>query len=174
MEFLASLHPKMVHFAIALLSIYVLFEILYAIFKKDIFNQTAMYLLLFGILGAVASLLTGNQAYHYAEYLFDNYDVKIPLGLMEEHEEFAKITTFWFIGLLIIRFFLNIKNKLNGYLHILVLFFAIVGMYFIYETGEHGGKLVYEHGVGTKLIEKDIPKPIQPNVLDKEKFDEDD
>jgi uncharacterized membrane protein len=156
METLASFHPKVVHFAIALLLTYVLLEILYFIFKKDFLNKSATLILFLGILGALASLLTGNQAFHYAEYLFDKYDVKIPFGLIDEHEQYALITTFWFVGILIIRFFLNIKNKFKGLFQILVLVLAIVGAYFVYETGEYGGELVYKHGVGTKVIEQGI------------------
>jgi len=156
MESIAALHPKVVHFAIALLLTYVLVEFLFLVFKKDFLNKSATLILFLGVLGAVVSLLTGNQAYHYAESLFDNYDVKIPLGLIDEHEEYAKWTMFYFLGILIIRFFLNIKNKFKGWLQILVFVLALFGVYLVYETGEHGGKLVYEHGVGTKLIEKGI------------------
>jgi uncharacterized membrane protein len=162
METLASFHPKVVHFAIALLLTYVLLEVLYLIFKKDFINKSATLILFLGVLGAVAALLTGNQAYYYAEYLFDTYDVKIPLGLIDEHEEYAKITLFWFLGILIIRFFLNVKNKFKGWFQMFVLVLALVGVYFVYETGEHGGELVYKHGVGTKVIEKGIV-PEQPN-----------
>lgn len=37
MEFLAQYHPKVVHFAIALLSVYVLLEFIGVVFKKDFF-----------------------------------------------------------------------------------------------------------------------------------------
>lgn len=156
METLASFHPKVVHFAIALLLTYVLLEALFFVFKKDFLNKSATLILFLGVLGAVAALLTGNQAYHYAEYLFDTYDVKIPLGLIDEHEEYAKITTFWFVGILVIRFFLNVKDKFKGWLQVVVLVLALVGVYFVYETGEHGGELVYKHGVGTKVIEQGV------------------
>ncbi len=161
MESIAAFHPKVVHFAIALLLTYVLIEILYLFFKKDYLNKSATLILFLGVLGAIASLITGNQAFHYAEYLFDNYDVKIPLGIIDEHEEYAKWTTFWFTGILVIRVFLNLKNRFRGVLQILVILLSLVGTYFIYETGEHGGELVYKHGVGTKLIEKEATKSNQ-------------
>lgn len=156
MELIASFHPKVVHFAVALLLTYVLIELLYLIFKKDYLNKSATLILFLGVLGAVASMLTGNQAYHYAEYLFDNYDVKIPLGLIDEHEKYATWTLFWFLGIFIIRFILNIKDKFKGWLQIAVFVLSLVGVYFVYETGEYGGELVYKHGVGTKVIEKGI------------------
>ncbi len=164
METLASFHPKVVHFAIALLLTYVLFEFLFLILKKDFLNKSATLILFLGVLGALSSILTGNQAFHYAENLFDNYDVKIPLGLIDEHEEYATITLFWFLGILVLRFLLNIKNLFKGWLQITVLLLALVGVYWVYETGEHGGELVYKHGVGTKVIEKGIDKPNNQQV----------
>lgn len=168
METLASFHPKVVHFAIALLLTYVLFEFLFLILKKDFFNKSATLILFLGVLGALASLLTGNQAFHYAEYLFDNYDVKIPFGLIDEHEQYATITLFWFLGILILRFFLNHKNLFKGWLQISVFVLALVGVYWVYETGEHGGELVYKHGIGTKVIEQNIDKPADQEVEQEE------
>lgn len=173
METLASFHPKVVHFAVALLLTYVLLELLYLIFKKDYLTKSANLILFLGVLGALASMLTGNQAYHYAESLFDNYNVKIPLGLIDEHEEYATWTLFWFLGILIIRFFLTIKDKLKGWIQIAVFILALVGVYFVYETGEHGGELVYKYGVGTKVIEQGIQKdtistPSQEENLEEE------
>ncbi len=160
MELLASYHPKVVHFAVGLLTTYILIELLFLIFKKDYLNYSANLILFLGILGAGASMITGNQAFHYADYLFENFDVKIPLGLIDEHENYATITMFWFLGLLLVRIYLTIKKKLKGVFQIIVFVLALTGGYFIYQTGELGGKLVYEHGVGTKIIEHGIEKSI--------------
>ncbi|MHB9014432.1 MAG: DUF2231 domain-containing protein, partial [Ignavibacteriaceae bacterium] len=62
MEFLAQLHPKIVHFPIALLSTYVLLEIIGVVFKRDFFSKAAHLILLLGVLGALAAVFTGNQA----------------------------------------------------------------------------------------------------------------
>lgn len=172
METIASFHPKVVHFAIALLLTYVLFELLFLIFKKDYLNKSATLILLFGVLGALAALLTGNQAYYYAESLFDNYNVKIPLGLIDNHEEYATWTLYWFLGILIIRFFLNLKDKLKGWIHVAVFVLSLVGVYLVYETGEHGGELVYKHGVGTKVIEKGIVPDSLSSPSQEETFEE--
>jgi uncharacterized membrane protein len=63
MDFLAGLHPKVVHFPIALLLTYILCELIGVIFKKDFFSKTAHLLLLLGVIGAVAAVLTGNLAF---------------------------------------------------------------------------------------------------------------
>lgn len=175
METLASLHPKVVHFAVALLLTYVLLELLFLIFKRDYLSKSANLILFLGVLGALGSMLTGNQAYHYAESLFDNHGIKIPLGLIDEHEEYATWTLFWFLGILVIRIFLTLKDKFKGWLQIAVFILALVGVFFVYETGEHGGELVYKYGVGTKVIEQGIQKdsiliPSQEEIIKQEEI----
>lgn len=158
MEFLAEFHPKVVHFPIALLLTYTLLEVIGAIFKKELFSNAAYILLILGVLGAVAAVLTGEQA----EQLFDNWN-KTSGALMDKHVHFANLTVWLFTFLLIIRTafvilvqvkkkYLNLADKIK-YVFVVI---ALVGCFFIYQTGEYGGKMVYEHGVGTKpMIEAD-------------------
>ncbi len=152
MEFFAQLHPKIVHFPIALFLTYILFEVLYFVIKKEALNAGANLLLFLGVLSAIAAVLTGNQSSEFAEYLFEHDGVKIPFGLISEHQTYATWALFWFSGILIVRTVLNFKKKLKGVLQVIVLVLSLVGAYLIYETGEHGGELVYKHGVGTKVI----------------------
>jgi len=57
---------------------------------------------------------------------------------------------------LALRVFLTVNKKFVGKLRYIFVALSLVGIFFIYMTGEYGGKLVYEHGAGTKfLIEKD-------------------
>jgi uncharacterized membrane protein len=58
----------------------------------------------------------------------------------------------YFFALLIVRTFLAVKNKFVDKIKIIFVILAIVGCYFVYETGEHGGKLVYKYGIGTDII----------------------
>jgi uncharacterized membrane protein len=152
MEFLSSLHPKVIHFPIALLLTYVLFEVLFIFFKKELFSLTANYLLLFGVIAAIAAVLTGNAASQAAETLSENEGVRIPFGLISEHQTYATITQWLFTGILVIRLFSTVKKKFKGWIQILVLILALAGSYFIYETGERGGELVFKHGVGTEIL----------------------
>jgi uncharacterized membrane protein len=50
MEFLAELHPKIVHFPIAFLTIYPVIELIALISKKDFFSKAALLFLLVGVL----------------------------------------------------------------------------------------------------------------------------
>ncbi|RPI72813.1 MAG: DUF2231 domain-containing protein [Ignavibacteriales bacterium] len=145
MEFLAEFHPRVVHFPIALLLTYVLFESLGAITKKEFLLKGAHLILLLGVIGAFAAVQTGERA----EDAFEYWN-KEASALMEIHEQYANITIWYFAVLLVIRTFLVFKKKFTNVFKYAFMVLAIVGAYFIYQTGDHGGRMVYEHGIGTK------------------------
>lgn len=160
MEFLAQFHPKVVHFAIALLFVYAFLEAIGAVFKKELFTNAAYIILILGVLGSFAALQSGEQAAQIAEKWDDiGTDTIIPFNLIEEHEDYANTTFFYFLALAVLRtlFAINFQKKKKWSEHFekvryAFVVLAFIGCYFVYETGEHGGKLVYKHGVGTDLI----------------------
>ena len=145
MDFLSTLHPKVIHFPIAFLLGYFLFELLGVIFKKDFLSKAAHLLLFLGVLGALAAVLTG----HEAEEAFDYWNKKSG-ALMEEHEMYANITLWYFTALLLLRTFVAFNKKFIGIVRYVILVLALVGVYFVFQTGDHGGKMVYKYGVGTQ------------------------
>ncbi|NWF89405.1 MAG: hypothetical protein HXY50_08065 [Ignavibacteriaceae bacterium] len=145
MEFLSAFHPKVVHFPIAFLLGYFLFELLGILLKKEFLSKAAHLLLLLGVLGALAAVMTGREA----EEAFEYWN-KQSGELVEEHELYANLTLWYFTGLLVLRTFIAFKKKFVGVVQYVVLLLTIIGVYFIYQTGELGGKMVYEHGVGTE------------------------
>ncbi|MDR3609015.1 MAG: hypothetical protein P4L27_00455 [Ignavibacteriaceae bacterium] len=149
MEFLAQFHPKVIHFPIAFLLIYVLLELIGASFKKDFFSKTAHLFLLFGVLGALAAVLTGSQA----EDAFEGWN-KTTSAILAIHSTYANITLWYFTALLVIRTFLVLKKKFNNTFRYIFVVLAFAGAYFVYQTGEHGGQMVFQHGVGTQYHNK--------------------
>lgn len=145
MEFLSAVHPKVVHFPIALLLTYFLFEVLALVLKKDFLSKAAHLLLFLGVLGALAAVLTGQEA----EEAFEYWN-KQSSELLEEHELYANITLWYFTALLILRTFLTFGKKFVGVIKYVIVVLAAVGVYFVFLTGDHGGRMVYEHGVGTQ------------------------
>ncbi|MHC1739130.1 MAG: DUF2231 domain-containing protein [Ignavibacteriaceae bacterium] len=161
MEFLADLHPKLVHFPIAFLTGYVLFEFIGVIIKKKVISQFAFIMLVLGVLGSLAALITGGQAEEAAEELLKASSVNYETihEAIEDHEFWGGLTTWFFTILLVFRtlfwIYLEKRGKFPQYLNSAKYIFVILGItgsFFIYETGEHGGKLVYKHGVGTELV----------------------
>ncbi|MCU7491182.1 MAG: DUF2231 domain-containing protein [Bacteroidota bacterium] len=157
MEFIAALHPKFVHFPIALFLAYTLFEIAGIVSKKDFLAQAAYILLLLSILGAVAAVLTGNQASDIAEKLAD-LDVTIPLGAISKHEVYANYAMWYMFTLAAFRTYLLVKKKFTGWLKLSFIALSLLGCLLIFEAALLGGKLVYQYGVGTEVIKPEDSK----------------
>lgn len=136
MEFLAELHPKIVHFPIAFLTVYPVMELIALISKKDFFSKAALLMLLIGVVFSLIAVLTGNQAFISNQNLS-----KESIEIFNQHENFANIITWFFTALLIIRYYLVIKNKLTFKFHLLIVLIGISAMYFVYQAGNYGGKL---------------------------------
>jgi len=159
MEFLGSLHPKIIHFPIALFIVYTFLEASGFLLKKEVFTKAAFIVLILGMIGAFAAVLTGHQA----EEVWKNWNT-ISKPMLEEHETFATITLWYFFGLLILRTFyvinVEIKNKFREHTKKMLLGFvilALAGCFFIYKTGEYGGKMVYKQGVGVSIEQQGNP-----------------
>jgi len=157
MDFLAGLHPKIVHFPIALLSAYTLFEILGIVLKNEFLSKVAHLFLFLGVLSTLAAVLTGNQAEEVAEAL-KKQGVVIQLQAISEHSDYANYTVWFFSALLVYRTFLVLKKKFQGTIKYLFIVLALAGFFLVFETGEHGGKLVYKYGIGTDLKKMEITK----------------
>jgi len=180
MEFLAELHPKVVHFPVALLLVYALLELIGAVFKKSTFTNAAFIVLIIGFIGTIAAMVTGEQAAHLAEE-WDEIgllnDAIMPYGAIDKHEDWASITLWYFLFVVILRslFVINfvVKKKYENYFNSVRYGFAVlslVGCFFIYETGERGGELVYKHGIGTELIKPDTSSK-KENKIEHEKLE---
>jgi uncharacterized membrane protein len=155
MEFLADNHPRIVHFAMAFLMTYPLFELLALIFRKEYLEKTAHLILFIAVLSAVGAVLTGNQAEVIA-HEWEEMGAIIPFRSIHEHSDYANITLWYFTAILLFRTLLVIRKKFYGWARYAVVVVALAGLYFVYETGEHGGQLVYKYGVGTELKKQEI------------------
>ncbi|MDZ7765128.1 MAG: DUF2231 domain-containing protein [Melioribacteraceae bacterium] len=151
MEFLADLHPIVVHFPIAILTLYVFIEIFGISMNKEFLMKMAHLLLFIGIVTAIGAVLTGNQAAEVADQV-NKSNLNYPNEIIEDHETYASITLWLFAGLLVLRTYLVLKKKFIGILRYIFIPLTIIGLYFIYETGNYGGKLVFDYGVGTELF----------------------
>jgi len=152
-NFLAEIHTKVVHFPIALLTIYSLLEIVGIFFDKEFITKSALLILCLGVISAFFAVLTGNQA--YSVFPFWNPQ---STALLNEHQTFATYLLWGSVLICVFRIFVTVKKKFNGLVKYLFVLFAIVIIFLVYETGVNGGDLVKKYGVGTDLFDSSTEK----------------
>lgn len=153
MEFLAELHPRIVHFPAVLFILYFFLEVSGILLKKDYLNKSAYIILIAGIVTAVAAVLTGNQAHEAAKMIMKGKN-NLLNEMIEQHEQNATIALWYFIAILILRTYFITKKKFESNWKYIFIPLGLVGCYLIYITGIHGGELVFKYGIGTQLFGK--------------------
>jgi uncharacterized membrane protein len=148
MNFLSELHPLAVHFPIALLIVYSLFEISALFYKKADLDKVAIILMAFALFSALAAVITGNQAWEAAKDIVNT----VQRDAIEKHEFFATATLFFYSALFFVKLYLINKRKFAGRVKYTYLAMIFIGNIFIYLTGYYGGRLVFEYGIGTSLF----------------------
>lgn len=150
-------HPQIVHFVIALLLVGVLFRVLslVPIPRAGFLNASAAALLLMGTAAAVVAVRSGDDAHGVAERIPGARDAVV------EHEEYGEKTRNIFLGVAAIEILAlvlagrAVAGTPGGAVRLLrgaSAALGLVGAFYLYETGEHGGAIVYEYagGVGTR------------------------
>ena len=134
----SHLHPVSVHFAVALVLLGFMADVLCLVFKKEQWLLKASYfLMIVAAVSTIAAYLTGA--------LFTN-ELSGPNGELEErHELFAKITLAIILITTTFRIYLVIKKLDTTPLKWLVFLFYAATAVFIGITGYLGGSLVYDH-----------------------------
>lgn len=150
-SFLADIHPKVVHFPIALLTTYSLLEIVGIVFKEEFISKSALLILCLGVVTAFFAVLTGNQA--ASDFGFWNEKSN---SLLNEHQTYATYLL-WFSAIICgLRIFVVLKKKFTGIIKYIFILFALIIIFLVYETGMRGGDLVKKFGIGTDVFETHI------------------
>jgi uncharacterized membrane protein len=152
---LAALHPIVVHFAIGLLVSGVLFRCaclvggLLRTARLEFAGPAACVLLLAGTLATTVAVKSGELARRDAE--------SIPGATpeLDEHEEWGDRTLRVFAVVALLEttaLVLRQSRKGRSSLRAASGALGLLGLFLVYETGEHGGQAVYSHaaGVGTR------------------------
>lgn len=146
MELLAGLHPFFVHFPIAFFVLHFVFELINYFLEK--YETVSLIILLFGVISGLLSVLSGNQAFQNLGEIFRS-DMVI-IEVINTHELYATLLLWYYFVILVFRYFLQIKKRLNKKLKLMIILFSLLGIFFLYQTGKYGNELVYKYGVGTK------------------------
>lgn len=150
---IGSLHPIVVHFAIALLVAGVVLRWISLTRKLPFTSPAAVLLILAGTAAALVAVKSGDDAHGAAE--------RIPgvRPVVHEHEEYGErarnvflaVAALEIAGLVLTRR----QVKRAGLVLLASAVMGAVGLAFLYEAAEHGGELVYSYagGVGTRTGE---------------------
>lgn len=140
------LHPKVVHFPIALLIFGTLLFITALIFSKNeklsFLMPAARLAIFFGALGAWAAILSGNIADSLvARELCDPIVAK-------DHERFAYLVAYLFSGGILLDFFSKFfkLTSIKKFVPVIILLIYLGGTGLLLYVGHLGGKLVFQQG----------------------------
>ena len=138
-------HPMLVHFPIAFLSLAALCDVCAYI---DVFVSSKAYGDLFLILGVVSALPAGVTGF------FDY--VRLPNSARRDgdyHVALMSIAWMAFLCALMLRFETNAKAS-----ETISVVFSVVGLLLLCAGGFYGGKLVYHHGAGARAAKDEAGK----------------
>lgn len=162
---MTKLHPAIVHFPIALISIAAVFAVISLFNKKNVFKELAFWNLLIGGLGAMAAVITGLM-----ELKTLVHDDAIH-SILEKHE---------FIGFAILILSLVLltwswarKNKFAKKEYTAWVFFLVLGLAMVTYQGYLGGRMVFEKGAGVKPMESLLEKTAVSHSHSKSEHDHD-
>lgn len=131
------LHPKLVHFPIALFISAMGLEALSLISKKESLHRSAVHMYILAALVSPVVVLTGLQD---AEHIHLNHPI------LTTHRNFALLTMGGSLISLPVLWFVREKNF--KVFRILFLIFTLIIVIFVTIAAYNGGRMVYEYGVG--------------------------
>ncbi|OGG51708.1 MAG: hypothetical protein A3F84_23450 [Candidatus Handelsmanbacteria bacterium RIFCSPLOWO2_12_FULL_64_10] len=141
-----NIHPLIVHFPIALLLTSVLADLLALLRLRTVFKDVALFLLILGVIGAVAAGVSGERAAEAVAHLPDLREA------VEQHEDFATGTIWLFIALLLSRLYMVIKGRFVSIFRAAYFIVSLAAGGLLMATAYSGGNLVYERGAGVKPV----------------------
>jgi uncharacterized membrane protein len=149
---IASFHPQLVHFVVALLIVGVLARIMSLIplpGRMTYVGAMAATLIFLGTIASVLAVRSGLEAHELVE------DIPNIRPVVGEHEEDGETTRNIFLAVSLVEIgilaFATRKPTVARGLRILSAVVGVVGVVFLFETAEHGGEIVYDYAGGPGL-----------------------
>ena len=144
---LAALHPQVVHFTIVLAIIGALFRVVSLLGRPAFASPAATTLLVMAALSSYVSVASGTAAHGPVE--------RVPgsRAAVQEHEEWGERSKYalMFLGVIELAGLAMRKSPRAKIVHGVAAVVALVCVGIVYETGEHGGELVYSYAGGIGL-----------------------
>jgi len=133
-----EIHPSVVHFPVALVTVGALFSVLYLCLGREWLRWFAPILLSLALLGAVAAYFSGQAAEDRAE------EIGVPHAALEEHESAG----IWALGVIALACLLSWATHAPRRGVWVATLIAVVAVAATFRAGHLGGTLVYVHGAG--------------------------
>jgi len=155
-EWAPNIHPMLVHFPLAILFFAALMDFLTFFLDKKWWDEkkTAVTYMI-GAVAAIIVYFTGGMA-------ADSIDIpKSAYEAVGSHAGWAEWTVWYFGVYAVARLIFSAMDKFeNSKVHFTFFVLSLVGLFFLYETGEHGANLVFNHGLGVnaEVFQKMEPK----------------
>jgi uncharacterized membrane protein len=141
-----NIHPLLVHFPIALLCTAAAVDVVGLAFRRNgQLRQAATLMYVMGTGGAIATYVTGRAA---AQTI---WLPGMAQAVLRQHWDWA-FRTVWFFGTVTVARLVFLRPSRRNPGPWIVATFALVGLLgvgLLIETGDRGGRLVFQHGVGT-------------------------
>lgn len=131
------LHPMVVHFPIALFISALGLEVLSLITGKESLHKSAVHIYILAALIAPLVVRTG---------FLEEGRVRVHHPLLEQHESFA-LWTMW-VSVMSLPVLWFVQKEFPKYFRIVLLVFLIAAAALVSLTGDKGGHMVFEYGVG--------------------------
>ncbi len=165
-EWAPNLHPMVIHFPIAIISLAVLMDLLNLLLPKDQtwWNEKSTFVLyILGTVMTVGVYFTGRSA---ADSVFLPTEAQ---NLLNAHADWA-LWTVWFLVIYTAAramFFWKDKIHRRSVSHIIFFVTSLVSMILFYQTSDRGAEMVFRHGVGVQVEESSDTNEAEGNT-DKE------
>lgn len=136
-DYFQMIHPRIVHFPIALFITALGLEIISIIFRKDKLHATALHIYVVAALLTPLVIRTG---------LWEETRLHLNHPVLTTHRTFALWTMWISLGSLPILWFM--KQELSKYNRAVFVIFLLIIVSLVSITAHNGGRMVYEYGVG--------------------------
>ncbi len=146
---IGAFHPQIVHFVIALLFVGVALRLVSLSGWFRFSGPAAATLILIGTIAAVAAVKSGTEAHGVVE--------RIPgaAAAVQAHEQWGERTRDIFLAVAALELiglaFAAFGSKRTKVVLMASALVGLVGLYAVYQTGAHGGELVYSYAGGPGL-----------------------
>ena len=150
-----DLHPFVVHFPIALLTLSAVCDLVGVLADREQLRWTGFLLLVVGTIGALIAALTGDAAEHVAGQIPGIHDA------LEQHEDFATLTIWTAVFLVLGRAHFVVKRRFLGVARAVYLVLALCLAALVLYSGYTGGKMVHDFEAGTVRAEANPEARIQ-------------